>query len=245
MQDDAVSEVRQYDRPNRNRFLAALPAKDFSLLVPHLRTVTLERGATLHEAGDEIEYVYFPCGGMVSLVCVMKNGATVETATVGRGGIVGATAGLGSRHGFSTAIVQISGEVARIARPSFLSAAETSSAIRGLVLRYNDLLLSQIQRSAACNALHHLQPRFCRWLLQVRDCIDDDLIPLTQEFMAQMLGVRRTTLTIIARVLQTRGMIRYQRGRIHILDRPALEHCACECYAVIKTQTDALFAPVA
>jgi len=146
MQDDAVSEVRQYDRPNRNRFLAALPAKDFSLLVPHLRTVTLERGATLHEAGDEIEYVYFPCGGMVSLVCVMKNGATVETATVARGGIVGATAGLGSRHGFSTAIVQISGEVARIARPSFLSAAETSSAIRGLVFRYNDLLLSQIQR---------------------------------------------------------------------------------------------------
>jgi CRP-like cAMP-binding protein len=242
---DAPSRARQYDWAKRNRFLAALPGDEFSMLASHLRTVPLERGATLHDHGDDLEYVYFPYSGMISLVCVMKDGATVETATLGRGGVIGATAGLGSRHAFCRPIVQISGETTRIARSSFHLAVDKSSAIRDLVVRYNDLLLSQIQQSVACNALHRLEARLCRWLLQVRDCIDDDPIPFTQEFMAQMLGVRRTALTVIARVLQARGLIRYQRGRIHILNGAALEQSACECYGVIKGLTDAFFAPPA
>jgi len=172
----------------------------------------------------------------------MENGATVEAAMVGRRGVVGGTAGLGSRYSFGRTIVQIAGQAERITRSRFHLAVEKSSTIRDLVVRYNDLLLSHIQQSVACNALHSVAPRLCRWLLQTRDCIDSDVIPLTQDLIAQMLGVRRTTLTVTARALQARGMIRYRRGNIQILDRSALEQSACECYAVIKGRLDALFA---
>jgi CRP-like cAMP-binding protein len=242
---DSHLAARQRDSAKRNRFLAALPAKDFSLLAGHLRTVTLERGVTLHDAGEEIEYVYFPHAGMVSLVSVMQSGAMVETAAVGHGGVVGATAGLGACHAFTRAIVQIPGEAARIARTSFHLAAEESPAIRDLVVAYNNLLFSQVQQSVACNALHVLEARLCRWLLQTQDCIGHKCIPLTQEFIAETLGVRRTTLTVVAGVLQRAGMIRYRRGLIHIVNRPALESSACECYAVVKQHTDNLFLSIA
>jgi len=198
--------ARQLEHGKFNRFLAALPPHDFSLLAPHLRTITLERGVMLHDVGEEIEHVYFPHTGMVSLVAVMQSGATVETATIGRGGVIGASAALG-------------------------------------IVRYNDLLLAQIQQSVACNALHALEARLCRWLLQTHDCVDGDAIPLTQEFLGQMLGVRRTTVTIAARLLQSAGLIRYRRGLIHIVDRAALEEIACECYAVVRHNLDKVLSP--
>jgi CRP-like cAMP-binding protein len=221
--------------------LASLPAKDLSLLAPHLRTVPLERGAILRDAGDKIEHVYFPHSGMICRVAVMRSGATVETSTIGRTGILGFTAGLGSRRATSRAIVQIPGEAARIAASEFQMAAKESGAIRDLLVGYNDLVLALVQQCVACNALHFLEARLCRWLLHAHDCVGGDAIPLTQESLGQMLGVRRTTLTVAALLLQSAGMIRYRRGLIQIVNRAKLEENACECYAVIKQLADGLF----
>jgi len=178
---------------------------------------------------------------MVSLVAVMQSGATVETATIGRGGIIGASAGLGASTTMARAVVQLPGTAAWLSASHFHAATSQSHAIRELIVRYNDLLLAQVQQSVACNALHALEVRLCRWLLQTRDCMDVDVIPLTQQFLGQMLGVRRTTVTIAARLLQSAGLIRYRRGHIQILDRAALEHSSRECYAVIRHNTNKVF----
>jgi CRP-like cAMP-binding protein len=229
------------DSVRGNRFLAVLPANDFSLLAPQLRTVPLERGAVLHDIGEPIEHVYFPHSGMVSLVTITRSGATVETASLGRAGIVGGSAGLGARQAVGRAIVQLPGTASRLLASRFHAAAKESEAIRELAIRYNDLLIAQIQQSVACNALHTLEARLCRWLLQTHDCVDGDTIPLTQEFLGQMLGVRRTSVTLAARLLQSAGMIRYRRGHIQVVDREGLEDAACECYAAIKEHADEVF----
>src|SRR5438105_4964979 len=220
--------TRRPERGRSNRFLGTLPPHDFALLTPHLRTVTLERGTILHDAGDEIERVYFLHSGMVSLVAVMQSGAVVETATIGRAGVIGASAGLGARSTFCSAIVQLAGTASWLSASQFHAAANQSQAIRDLIVRYDDLLVAQVQQSVACNALHALEARLCRWLLQTHDCVDGDAIPLTQELLGQMLGVRRTTITIAARLLQSAGVIRYQRGHIQMLDRVGLENTTCE-----------------
>jgi CRP-like cAMP-binding protein len=233
--------ARQLEHGRFNRFLATLPPHDFSLLAPHLRAVTLDRGVMLQEMGEEIEHVYFPHTGMVSLVAVMRSGATVETATIGRWGVIGASAALGAKLAVARAVVQLPGAAAWISASHFHAAAGQSAAIRDLVVRYNDVLLAQIQQSVACNALHAMEARLCRWLLQTHDCIDGNAIPLTQEFLGQMLGVRRTTVTIAARLLQSAGLIRYRRGLIHILDRRAVEEIACECYAATRNNAENVF----
>jgi CRP-like cAMP-binding protein len=235
--------VRQLERRPFNRFLATLPPHDFSLLAPHLRPIALKRGVILHDVGEEIAHVCFPYSGMVSLVAVMQSRATVETATIGRSGVIGASAGLGARWTFARAIVQLPGAAAWISASRFHAAANESRAIRDLLVRYNDLLLAQIQQSVACNALHTLEARLCRWLLQAHDSVDGDVIPLTQGFLAQMLGVRRTTVTIAARLLQRAGLIRYRRGHIQIVARPTLEELSCECYAAVRRYTDNIFPP--
>jgi CRP-like cAMP-binding protein len=224
-----------------NRFLATLPPHDFSLLAPHLCTIALERGVMLHDMGEELEHVYFPHTGMVSLVAVMQSGGTVETATIGRAGVIGASAGLGEST-FARAIVQLPGTAARLSGVQFCAAANQSQTIRDLIVRYNDLLLAHTQQSVACNALHALEARLCRWLLQTHDCMEGDAIPLTQEFLGQMLGVRRSTVTLAARLLQSAGLIRYRRGLIQIVDRAGLEDIACECYAVVRHNADKVFA---
>jgi CRP-like cAMP-binding protein len=233
--------ARQLEDGRFNRFLATLPPLDFALLAPHLRTITLERGVMLHDAGEEIEHLYFPHTGMVSLVAVMQGGTTVDTATIGRGGVIGASAGLGAKLTFGRAVVQLAGTAAWISASQFRAAANQSPAIRDLIVRYNDLLLPQVQQAVACNALHALEARLSRWLLQTHDCVDGDAIPLTQELLGQMLGVRRTTVTISARLLQSAGLIRYRRGLIQIVDRRALEDVSCECYAVVRHNVDKIF----
>src|SRR4029077_8689112 len=152
-----------------------------SLLVPHLRTIPLERGVMLHDVGEEIEHVSFPHSGMVSMVAVMQSGATVETATIGRAGVIGASAGLGARSTIARAIVQLPGTTAWISASQFHAAAAQRQALRDLIVRYNDVLLAQVQQLVACNALHGLEARLCRWLLQTHDCVDGNVIPLTQE----------------------------------------------------------------
>ena len=217
-----------------NRLLAALPAAELASLTPAMKDVALERGAVLQRPGDIVEHIYFPHSGMISVVVVMQTGEEVETATIGREGALGTGVALGSRHATGRALVQLPGTAARIPAAQFVAAASRSAAIRDIAARYNTLLIAQIQQSVACNALHDAEARLCRWLLNCSDCVNSDTIPLTQEFLGQMLGVRRTTVTIVARMLQAAGMIRYRRGVIQIIDRAALEEGACECYATTR-----------
>ena len=223
-----------------NRLLAALPPADLALLAPFIREVPLGRGMVLHEPGGVIEQVYFPLNGMVSLVVGMRSGETVETTTIGREGALGTGVALGSRRAIGTAIAQLAGTAARVPAAQFEAVASRSTAIRDLAICCNELLIAQIQQSVACNTLHDAEARLCRSLLQTSDHVGSDMVPLTQDFLSQMLGVRRTTVTIVARILQSAGMIRYRRGQIQIVDRAALEQSACECYGSIRQLTDRL-----
>lgn len=216
--------------------LIGLSPEDLSLLEPHLKDIVLPQGQVLHEQGAVVEHVYFPHTGMISLLAVMRQGEAVETATVGREGVVGAMSGLGPRHASTTAIVQVPATASRISVSRFHGAASKSERIREMVARYNEALLIQVQQTAACHALHDVEARLSRWLLQTQDRTESDMIPLTQEFLSQMLGVRRTTVTLVARSLQQAGLIRYQRGQIMILDRKGLEDTACECYHTVRRQ---------
>ncbi len=226
----------------RNHLLAYLPENEFALLQPHLKDVPLKQGTVLAEQGDTIDQVYFPHSGMVSIVVVLSGGEkSVETATVGREGAVGAIAGLGERNAIARAIVQVEGHGARIPARAFQAAVRQSPFLRDFIVRYQEMLLHQAQQSTACNALHEARPRLCRWLLQTRDRLDSDTVALTQEFLAQMLGVRRTTVTELARGLQSKGLVRYKRGKIEILDRQGLEACACECYEALRHQAEHYF----
>jgi CRP-like cAMP-binding protein len=226
--------VRAINPNRRNRLLAALRPPEMMLLEPHLKEVPLDQGTILQEQGELIERVYFPNSGMISMVAVMQQGDAVETATVGREGAVGVMAGLGPRHAFTRAVVQMPGTAYQMSSTRFHLIAEKNSAIRDIIIRHNEVLLAQVQQSAACNALHEAEARFCRWLLQSRDRSDSDIVPITQEFLAQMLGVRRTTVNFVAQSLQDAGLLRYRRGRVEIVDREKLLERACECYEVVR-----------
>jgi CRP-like cAMP-binding protein len=222
--------------PTANRLLAMLPRSDLESLSPAMTTVTLEARLVLSEPGDEPERIYFPHTGMISLLAIMADGKAVETATVGREGVVGAMAGLGLHVPLTRAVVQVPLVASRIAAAPFRRAVQASPAMRDMIVRYNDVLLGQVQITAACNALHPIQKRLARWILQTRDRVDTDTVPLTQELLSEMLGVRRSSVSEIARRLQATGLIHYSRGTIEITDRAGLEAAACECYALIKDQ---------
>jgi CRP-like cAMP-binding protein len=208
----------------RNLLLAGLPAADLALLAPQLKDVVLEQGTVLQEQGEPIDQVYFPHDGIISLLAVMRQGDAIETATIGYEGAVGSFAGLGQRRSHTRAVVQVAGAATRIAAPHFRKAVQDSDAVCRIVVRYGEMLLIQVQQTAACNALHAVEARLSRWL--------------THEFLSQMLGVRRTTVTVVANVLQQAGLIRYHRGQIEIVDRQGLEARACECYEAIRQQID-------
>jgi CRP-like cAMP-binding protein len=220
-----------------NKLLAFLPRDDFDRLLPHLTTVQLPQGLVLYEAGDEVDQVYFPLYGMLSLLAVLRDGKAIETATVGCEGVVGAMAGLGLYKSLVRVVVQMPVGCSKIAATHFRTAAAASEPIRNLCIRYNEVLLSQARVTAACNALHPIEARFCRWLLQSADRAASDTINLTQEFLAEMLGVRRTSVTEVASKVQNAGVITYSRGVIKILDRAALLRMSCECYETLVDQS--------
>jgi CRP-like cAMP-binding protein len=226
----------------RNRLLAALKPADLALLSPHLEESRLKQGVMLKEAGELIEQVYFPESGMISLLAVMTGGNGVETATIGREGAVGVTAGLGGRIATGRAVVQLEGSFAHLAVGPFKKAMNKSPAMRDFLARYNDAQTSLVYQVAGCNALHQAPMRLCRWLLQTHDRGEGDIVPLTQEFLSEMLGVQRTTVTMLAKELQEDGLIDYRRGRIEIVDRKGLEARACECYATARGKIDKVFA---
>jgi CRP-like cAMP-binding protein len=226
--------------PLDNMLLASLPRDPFDRLLPHLSTVVFAQGFVLYEAGDEVDQVYFPHDGMLSLLAVLRDGKAIETATVGREGVVGAMAGLGLYKSLVRVVVQMPLACSKIAATHFRNVAAASDPLRNLCIRYNEVLLSQARVTAACNALHPIEARFCRWLLQSADRAASDTVPLTQEFLAEMLGVRRTSVTEVASRVQNAGVITYSRGVIKILDRPALLRTSCECYETLLDQSAVL-----
>jgi len=218
----------------RNRLLAMLPPADFALLAPHLVETTLDSGALLAEPGQPIKRVYFPHGGLISLLAIVPEGHAVETATIGREGAVGLSAGIGSPTAVSRAVVQLPGAAAHIAPARLMEATTQSRTLREMIVRYGDVLLAQVQQTVVCNTVHHVDARLCRWLMQAHDRIDGDTIPLTQEFLSGLLGVQRTTVTAICRMLQAEGIISVRRGRIQIRDLGALTRKACPCYGAVR-----------
>lgn len=234
--NEEIPEVAHAFEP-KNLFLKALPAAEVARLRPHLVFHRLGQGVVLHEAGQKVEHVHFLDSGMVSLVATMQDGAQIETATLGRESLIGSLTALGEHRAGTRAIVQIDGTSWRLPAADFRNAVEESPVLRQLILVSNELTLAQIQQTAACNALHTADRRLCRWIVQVRDRIDDDVIRLTHDFLAQMLAVRRPTVSLIAYQLQQAGLIRYQRGKVTILDRDGLERGACECVGALREKT--------
>jgi CRP-like cAMP-binding protein len=228
------------DRPEaarQNRLLRSLQPADYALLAPHLSLVSLEQGKVLIESGDIAEFVYFPHTAVVSLLTVMQHGHTVETATIGHTGVVGGVLGLGRWRTFARVMIQVPGTASRISTARFRAAFRQSNSLEILVLQSVQTIVVQIQQTAACNALHGVEQRLCRWLLQTQDLANTNVLPLTQDFLSQMLGVRRTTVTQAACKLQALGMIRRnQRGQIEILDRKALEQAVCQCYEALRSR---------
>jgi CRP-like cAMP-binding protein len=224
----------------KNRLLSALPSEDKALLAPYLTPTDLEKGRLLYDPGDDIDQVYFPNDGVISLMTLMESGAAIESATIGREGALGLMVAVAPRQSLSRAIVQAPGSALRIAAAPLHEAWTRSAALRHLVDRHNEALFGHAIQSVACNALHAVEARFCRWLLSCHDRIDSNTVSLTQEFLADMLGVQRTTVTAVAGSLQTKGLIRYRRGVVDILDRAGLEAMTCECYGAVRRSYERL-----
>src|SRR5262245_47058338 len=201
-----------------------------------LRQISLTQGKAIYEPGEQIDEIYFPQSGMISLLVVAGDGATIETATVGREGAVGLHGAFGKRLSFTRATTQIPGKFSVIRATAFAQVAQDHSPVRDLIARYTELLWAEAQQIAACNAVHDASARLCRWLLQCADRTGSDHLPLTQELLAEMLGVRRTSVTLLANSLRGKGLIEYARGHITILNREQLQHCACECYAIMQQE---------
>ncbi len=218
------------------RVLAALPAEEYQRLVPHLELVELSVRQVLYNPEEPITHVYFPNQGIVSLVSTMEDGSTVEVGLVGKEGMVGMPVLWGGKSTTNQAFVQVPGFGMRIKASLLKTEFERGGALQSLLLLYTQALYTQISQGLACNSQHTINERLARWLLSVADVIQSNEFPLTQEFIAQMLGVRRSGVTVAAGTLSKAGMIRYTRGRITILNREELEATSCECYRVIRNE---------
>jgi len=232
--------MTQQIQHSANRLLASLAPEDLAALSQDLTAVTLEKGALLYEPGDEIDLIYFPHNAVVSLMTLMQSGEAIESATIGREGAVGFSAGGFPRRSLSRIIVQVAGTASKIPAVRLRAVCQRSEGLRLLIDRHAEALFAHAIQSVACNALHSVEARFCRWLLCCHDRIDADRVGLTQEFLADMLGVQRTTVTVVARTLQAAGLIRYSRGVVDILDRAGLEAITCECYGAVRRNYERL-----
>ncbi|AKU12126.1 cAMP-binding protein [Azoarcus sp. CIB] len=231
--------------PRQNHLLAALPADDYARLAPQLELIPLALGDVLYESGIQMYHVYFPTDSIVSLLYVMEDGATVEIAMVGNEGVVGISLFMGGETTPSRAVVQSAGHAYRLTSQALKDefdrvGGRRSGALHNLLLRYAQALLTQMAQTAVCNRHHSLDQQLCRWLLLSLDRLLVNELIMTQELIANMLGVRREGVTEAAGKLQKAGVIEYRRGHITILDRPGLEARACECYAVVKREFDRL-----
>ena len=219
-----------------NHLLAALRAADFELLRPHLRTAELVQEVVLVRAGEPLTHVFFPHNGVISLVVSLASGETVEVAMIGRDSIFGASAALDGRISLTDAVVQLPGVTSTLEVERLRMVADQSIPFRTTLIRHEQALFAQAQQSAACNASHPVDARLARWLLRIHDLSGEDKLYLTQDFLAQMIGVQRNSVSVVAHKLQHAGIIRYNRGHIEITDLRGLEDASCECYKAVSAQ---------
>ncbi|WP_153111030.1 Crp/Fnr family transcriptional regulator [Propionivibrio limicola] len=228
------------DSPRQSHLLAALPADEYARLLPYLEAVPMPLGHVLYESGVQMRHVYFPTTAIVSLLYVMEDGASTEIAIVGNEGIVGVSLFMGGETTPSRAVVQSAGEAYRLPGQMLKNEFYRAGPMQHLLLRYTQSLLTQMAQTAVCNRHHSLDQQFCRWLLLSLDRLPTNELVMTQELIANMLGVRREGVTEAAGNVQKAGLIEYHRGRITVLDRPGLEARVCECYAVVKKESERL-----
>jgi len=226
--------------PKQNHLLAALPAPDYARLLPDLEPIAMPLGWVVYESGGHMGYVYFPTTSIVSLLYVIENGASAEIAIAGNEGLVGISLFMGGDSTPSRAVVQSAGEGYRVKASVLKKEFALGGDLQHLALRYTQALITQMAQTAVCNRHHTLDQQLCRWLLLSMDRLPGNELKMTQELIANMLGVRREGVTVAAGDLQTEGLIHYSRGHITILDRAGLEQRVCECYAVVKKEFDRL-----
>jgi len=226
--------------PSQNLLLASLAKDDLAALGSHLRPIELKQGAVLYNVGDTMDRVYFVDTGIISLVVPLASGQMIETGMVGRDSLAGGATALDGRIALNKAIVQIAGTGSWVEATRLRRLADTSATFRTAVIRHEQLILIQAQQSAACNASHGVEARLARWLLRSRDLLGADNLKFTQEFLGQMLGVRRSSVSIVATALQKEGLISYRRGRIQIVDLEGLRKRSCECYGAVKAHSKRL-----
>jgi CRP-like cAMP-binding protein len=226
--------------PEQNHILEALPTAERARLFPHLKLVSLALGSVLYESGDSQRYIYFPIDAIVSLLYVLKDGSSAEIAVVGNDGAIGIALFMGGATTTNRAIVQSAGTAYRMTRRRLRQEFERHGELLHVLLRYTQALITQMAQTAVCNRHHSVDQQLCRWLLLSLDRLASNKLHMTQELIANMLGVRREGVTEAAGKLQKLGVIEYRRGRITVLDRPRLEELSCECYEVVKKETDRL-----
>ncbi len=226
--------------PSQNHLLAALPKQEYEAFLPHLEKVKLPLGEALYESGGQLLYVYFPVTCIISLLYVLENGASAEIAVVGNEGIIGIALFMGGGSVPNRAVVQSAGYAYRLKGSLIQKSFLQHGPMLRLLLRYTQSLISQMTQTAVCNRHHSIDQQLCRWLLLSLDRLDSNELIMTQELIVNMLGVRREGVTEAAGKLQQAGLIHYNRGRITILNRVGLEERVCECYQVVKTETDRL-----
>jgi CRP-like cAMP-binding protein len=222
--------------PSQNHLLAALPAAEFERLAPHLERVAMPLGEMLYEPGGQLQHAYFPTTAIVSLHYVMESGASAESAGVGNEGVVGISLFMGGNTTPSSAVVQTAGHAYRLEGRLLKQEFNRAGLMQGLLLRYTQALITQMNQTAACNRHHSVEQQLCRWLLLTLDRVPAHELIMTQDLVASMLGVRREGITEAAGKLQRAGFIRYRRGHISVIERSGLETRACECYAVVKKE---------
>jgi CRP-like cAMP-binding protein len=232
--------MAEKSQPQQNHILDALPQAARERLFPHLELVTLPLGKALYESGDALRHIYFPTDSIVSLLYVLKDGDSAEIAVVGNDGAIGVALFMGGETTTNRAIVQSAGVAYQLTGARLKEEFERHGELLQVLLRYTQALITQMAQTAVCNRHHSVEQQLCRWLLLSLDRLPSNKVTMTQELIANMLGVRREGVTEAAGKLQKRGVINYRRGRIDVLDRARLERLSCECYAVVKQETDRL-----
>jgi CRP-like cAMP-binding protein len=230
---------------HQNQLLGAFEPGALIRITSQLSPVSMKLGAVVCEAGGTLEHAYFPEGCVLSLLTVLENGSAIECANIGREGAFGLFSAMYSRVSFNRCIVQLEGPMVRCPVEPLRLEFEKSEHVRNLFVSYSETLLSQVMQSVACNSLHTVEARMCRWLLMMHDRAEGELLTYTHEFLARTLGANRTSVTLAAQSMQNRGLISYRRGTMQIEDRAGLEQASCECYAMVKARFDAFLAPPA
>ncbi|GAC1525296.1 MAG: Crp/Fnr family transcriptional regulator [Ramlibacter sp.] len=226
-----------------NQLLGALEAQSSRRLRDQLKPVASKLRDVICEAGGTLEHAYFPQGAVLSLLTVMENGAAIETANIGREGAFGLFAAMYSRVSFNRCLVQLEGPMLRCPIAALQEEFATSANVRDLFVSYSETLLSQVQQTVGCNALHTVSERMCRWLLMMDDRAEGEPMNYTQEFLSEIMGVNRTSVSLAAQSLQDDGLIAYRRGNMQVLDRAGMEKASCECYQVVRLRFDAFLNP--